>query len=243
MDFGRAFTYMFEDPDWLRKLGIGTAVMLVGVLLTPVLIGIIPLIIATGYTIDVVRNVRRRETYPLPEWEDWGGFLSRGFKLVVAMFVWALPIIVLMIPIFAGMIMMDNNGNGMEAIGVPIVVCGYCLVFLWSLFLALISPAIYVRIASTDRLSSAFELGRVWSFTRDNLGSVIVVLLLGIVVGFIAGIVGMMGLLLLFVGVLITLPAASLWQMLVTAHLYGQIGRPETGIEVAEPVVAPSPVE
>ncbi len=26
MDFGKAFTFMFEDPDWLRKLGIGTAV-------------------------------------------------------------------------------------------------------------------------------------------------------------------------------------------------------------------------
>ena len=25
MDFGKAFTFMFEDPDWLRKLGIGTS--------------------------------------------------------------------------------------------------------------------------------------------------------------------------------------------------------------------------
>ena len=30
MDFGKAFTFMFEDPDWLKKLGIGTAVGLVG---------------------------------------------------------------------------------------------------------------------------------------------------------------------------------------------------------------------
>ena len=24
MDFGKAFTYMFDDPDWLTKLAIGT---------------------------------------------------------------------------------------------------------------------------------------------------------------------------------------------------------------------------
>ncbi len=52
MDFGKAFTFMFEDPDWLRKLGIGTLVGLVGLLFSPVLIGFIPLIILFGYTLD-----------------------------------------------------------------------------------------------------------------------------------------------------------------------------------------------
>lgn len=245
MDFGKAFTYMFEDPDWLRKLGIGTALTLIGVLLAPVLIGIIPLIIVTGYSVDVVRNVRRRASYPLPEWEDWGGFLSRGFKLFVAMLVWALPIIALMIPIVISAALMDNNGrgSGMEAIGIPIMVCSYCLVILWSLFLALISPAIYVRIATTDRLSSAFELGRVWGFTRDNLGHIIIVLLLGIVAGLIASIVAPLGLVALLIGVLVTLPLASLWQTLVNAHLYGQIGRPEAEVDLIEPAPPLSTVE
>ncbi len=31
MDFGKAFTYMFQDPNWLGKLGIGTLLMLVGI--------------------------------------------------------------------------------------------------------------------------------------------------------------------------------------------------------------------
>jgi hypothetical protein len=224
MDFGKAFTYMFEDPDWLRKLGIGTAITLVGVLLTPFLIGIIPLLMVTGYTVDVVRNVMIRKERPLPEWEDWGGFLGRGFKIFIALLVWALPIIVLMIPIVISAMLLDQNGRGMEAIGVPIMICGYCLVILWSLFLALITPAIYVRVAATDRIGAAFELGRVWAFTRDNLGHIIVAVLLGIVAGMIAGIGAMLGLVALIIGVLVTIPLASLWQMLVNAHLYGQIG-------------------
>ncbi len=65
-----------------------------------------------------------------------------------------------------------------------------------------------------------------WAFTRDNLGSVIVALLLVYVVaGLIAAVVGMLGFLALIIGVLITIPLAMLWQYLVQAHLFGQIAR------------------
>ncbi|PKO21777.1 MAG: hypothetical protein CVU38_12955, partial [Chloroflexi bacterium HGW-Chloroflexi-1] len=75
MDIGKSFTYMFEDPDWLRKLGIGTLVGLIGIVFSPILIGFIPLLMLMGYTLDVVRNTMDGRQYPLPEWEDWGGFL------------------------------------------------------------------------------------------------------------------------------------------------------------------------
>ena len=45
------------------------------------------------------------------------------------------------------------------------------------------------------------------------------------VAGLIAAIVGSLGMLLLCVGFLITVPLATLWQYLVQAHLFGQIGR------------------
>ena len=48
MDFGKAFTYMFQDPQWLGKLGIGTLLMLIGIIFSPVLVGLIPIIIVTA---------------------------------------------------------------------------------------------------------------------------------------------------------------------------------------------------
>ncbi len=224
MDFGKAFTFMFEDPDWLKKLGIGTMVGFVGILLSPVLIGIVPLIMLLGYTVDVIRNVMAGREHPLPEWEDWGGFLSRGFKLCAAIFVWSLPAILLSIPLAIGGAMTDQ-GTGSEAIGITIMVCGGCLLFLWALFVTLLTPAIYVRIAATDRFSSAFEFGRMWAFTRDNIGNVIIALLLLLVVGAVASVLALLGLVALVCGVLITVPFAMLWQYLVQAHLFGQIGK------------------
>lgn len=228
MDFGKSFTFMFEDPRWIQKFAIGIIVGLVGMLLSPILIGFIPLVILLGYTVDVVRNVIDGKSFPMPEWEDWGGFFVRGLKLIVSFFVWTLPIMVVMIPLVIGASLMDADGSGQSvsrSLGLLLAICAPCLMILWGLFVALISPAIYIRLAATGRLGATFEIGRLWALTRDNLGSVIIALLLTIVAGLIASVLGSLGLLFLVIGMLVTIPAAALWQYLVQAHLFGQIGR------------------
>jgi len=56
MDFGKALTFMFQDPNWVAKLGIGILVTLAGIVFSPVLIGFVAVFVLTGYTIDVVRS-------------------------------------------------------------------------------------------------------------------------------------------------------------------------------------------
>lgn len=225
MDFGKAFTFMFEDPDWLRKLGIGTLVGLVGILFSPILIGLIPLIMLMGYSLDTLRNVMDGKEHPLPEWDDWGGFLGRGFKLCAAFFVWALPALLMVIPLSIGSALTDQtNAGGLEAVAALLIICGSCLMIVWGLFIALISPAIYVRIARTDRFSAAFEFGKLWAFTRDNLGNIIIAIVLIWVAGLIAAVIAGLGVIAIVIGLLVTIPFANLWQYLVQAHLFGQIG-------------------
>ena len=79
----------------------------------------------------------------------------------------------------------------------------------------------------SNKISSIFtrfEFGKLWALTRDNLGNVILALNLTWVGGLRAAVIGSLGLL-LCVGFLITVPLATLWQYLVQAHLFGQIGR------------------
>jgi hypothetical protein len=237
MDIGKAFAFMFSDPDWLRKLGIGTLVMLAGIIFSPVLIGLIPLIIVTGYTLDVTRNVMDGQPNPLPEWADWGGFLSRGFKLAVAFIIWALPLIVAAIPFAIGSAMTNGNSSGANAIGGLFLFCGGCLTVLWTIVLLVMSPAIYVRIARTDSISAGLDITQLWAFTRANLSNVIVALLLIIVASFIASIAAMLGVIAILIGLLVTIPLASLWQMLVQAHLFGQIGQIHNARNITAPVI------
>jgi hypothetical protein len=227
MDFGKSFVFMFQDPNWFRKLLIGTLLVLAGILFSPVLIGLIPLIIVLGWTQVTLRNVLDGQEHPMPEWNDWGDFIVRGLKLVVALLIWLLPIFILILPMIMGSALLQNqtSGSAAGAGGGVLIACASCLMLLWGIFIALISPAIYVRLAAFDRFSAAFEIGELWAFTRENIGNVILAILLLLLVSWIVvPLIGLIGLIVCLVGVLISLPFSSLWQMLVTAHLYGQIG-------------------
>lgn len=243
MDFGKSFVYMFQDPDWFPKLAIGTLLTLAGIVLSPVLIGLIPLIIVLGYSLDVLRNVLARREHPLPEWQDWSGFLARGFKLFAALLIWSLPAIILAIPLIVGSAM-ANNRNA-EAAAWTLIACGSCLTLLWVIVYYLVSPAIYVRVAAQDRFGAAFDFAEIWAFTRDNIGNIILATLLILLASvIIVPIVGLIGLVVCLVGVLVSLPFSYLWQMLFMAHLYGQIGAYGSGPfgrAVPEPAAPPPP--
>jgi hypothetical protein len=105
---------------------------------------------------------------------------------------------------------------------------------LWSIVVTLFTPAIYVRLARTERIGSAFEFGKLWAFTQRNLGDVIISILLVWLASFIAAIAGMLGFIALLVGALITIPAATLWQYLVQSHLFGQIAAKDRASNLAE---------
>ena len=226
MDFGKAFTYMFQDPNWLAKLAIGTLLILVGISLSPVLIGFVPLIIVMGYCLVALDNVRLGHEHPLPEWHDWGRFFMLGLKVFGATFIWALPMFVGFVPVLAGGVLSDSSSNsGAGGISALLIICGTCLMFLWGIFIALLTPAIYPRVAATNRFGAAFELGRIWEFTRDNLSNVIIAILLVWLASLIAAVLGSLGFMLLCIGAILTIPLASLWQYLVQAHLFGQIAK------------------
>jgi hypothetical protein len=240
MDFGKAFVFMFEDPNWVRKCGIGFLVGLAGLLLSPILIGVIAFVFLAGYCLDVTRNVIRRERYPLPEWDDWGGFFVKGLKITLAILIWSLPLLLAMAPITFGSIWMGNDtGDGAAFGGIFLLMCGLCLAVLWAIFVTVISPAIYVRLAQTGRFASAFEVGELWNFTGRNLGNIIIAVILALVAGLIASAVGGLGVLLCGVGMLVTIPAATIWQYLVTAHLFGQVGAVDRDAKLENLELAP----
>jgi hypothetical protein len=224
MDFGKSFVFMFQDPHWFRKVLIGTLLLLGAILFSWILIGLVALILVLGYAQVTLRNVLDRQEHPLPEWDAWGDFFMRGLKLFVALLIWLLPFLILIIPLSFGSALTNNQSNAGAAGGL-LIACSVCLMLLWGIFVALIAPAIYVRLAAFDRFAAAFEVGELWSFTTANIGNIILVLLLLLLVGWIAvPIIGLLGLIVCVIGVLISIPFASLWQALVTAHLFGQIG-------------------
>jgi hypothetical protein len=56
MDFGKAFTYVFEDADWVKKLGIAGLLNIIPILGT---------ILVSGWALNTTRYVIRRLEEPL----------------------------------------------------------------------------------------------------------------------------------------------------------------------------------
>lgn len=156
MDIGKAITFVTEDENWLKKVGVGTGVVLISMLLSPVLVGILGFFILSGYAIRLLQNVRDGKAQPLPEWDEWGGDLSRGFKYVIVTLVWSLAAYLMMVPMFIGGALADSGGAG-EFIGSAIMICTSCLLVLYGIFVALAAPGFTISFAQDERIGSGLK--------------------------------------------------------------------------------------
>ena len=234
MDIGKAFTFIFEDPDWLKKVAIGTGLTLVGIIFSIVLIGLIPLIIVTGYTVVLIKNVMDGVEQPLPEWDDWGDLFMRGLKLFVILLIWAIPLIIVSVGFSVPAAFLSENYD-IQALWIAISVCCGCLTFVLGIAIALIEPVITFRFARTGEFASGFEFGKIFRLLGDNIANIIITVIIAAVAGFVLVILGgIVGTILLVIGLFVTFPAAIFLAALVEAHLFGQVGREAEAKSVTE---------
>ncbi len=247
MDVGKSIRFTFEDKQWFSKVLIGSLILLVSLPLTFVLVGFLGLAIVTGYSLDVLRNVRAGSSQPLPEWRDrWGEWLIAGLKLMLIVFVWSLPLIVLNVFTGIGDSMLNLNSTLLNLSGGMMIAVASCLMLLWSIVVALVTPAIYVRLAETGELGSGFQFNAIYVWTRDRIGDVVIAVILSILLTLAVTLVaGVVGILLCGIGLILTLPASVLLSTLITVHLYAQIGpgkqrQPATSVARSAPPAAPA---
>jgi len=211
MDIGRAFTYPFEDEDWLKKIAIGGVITLIPVVN----------FIAVGYAFRTLRNLLEGRETPLPEWDDWGGDFMLGLIPALAAIVYAIPSGLL--SGIAPALTASDSGF----LGVIGFLCT-CLSVLYGLALGVILPALYLRYAKNPEFSAFFQFPEAIAFIRENLSDYIIAWLMSIVAAIAASIVGSIA---CGIGVIFT----SFLAFLVWAHLLAQVDHKAAGT-VAGPV-------
>lgn len=155
MDFGRAFSYIFDDQEWVGKLALLTLISLFAYPLSLFLIGLAGVAILFGYQVKLVYNWRLGAPHPLPRWDDIGEMLTVGAPVLVAFLVYNLPNALLTCGIvaFSGSIRGDSFAG---ATGVALVAC--CLFPLLLVYNVVIQPVLALGIArySESRDMNAF---------------------------------------------------------------------------------------
>lgn len=213
MDIGKSFAFVFEDDQWITKILIAAAILLVGILFSWVLA--IPLILAiallSGYMVEVTRRVMAGQVDGLPEWDDWGALLTDGIKFLVIGIVYALPLIIIA---FCLGVPMGIFSEDAEVLSSLLGLLLSCLTFVYAIAMSVVLPAAVAFWVADDDLGAAFRFGDVFSFTRDNLSTYLITF----VMTWVAQIIGNLGAVVCGIGWLVTVPYAYM----VMGHLYGQ---------------------
>jgi MFS family permease len=215
MDFGKAFTYVFDDKDWLKKIGIAGVIALISIVLSVIIIGIAGFILLGGWLIELIKRVIEHDPEPLPDWNDFGGYFMKGLQAFVISLVWSIPVILIsgcgnLLPVM----MQNSNDNTLATVISILTTCTACFSVIYGLFLGFVLPAALARYAATGQLGSAFRFGEVFGLVRAAPGAYVMVL----IGGFIASIIASLGLVACGIGVAFTMA----YSMAINGHLYGQ---------------------
>jgi hypothetical protein len=220
LDLGRAFRFVFDDPEWVKKILIGGLFTLLGA----VLVGVF---FVAGYGIRLIRAVAAGARDPLPDWDDLGGIFGDGAKaigvylahlLAVAVIPGMLFLVIMMAT--GGAAALGGSSRASSALGALMALLGFAawgVMMLLGFCLAVYLPSAFARLALTGRFGAAFEVGSNLAFIRRNILNYLLVLLLYFVGSFIA----QFGILLCCIGIF----PATFWAMCLAAWGLGETAR------------------
>ncbi len=234
MDLSKVFSYQFEDKQWVSKLGIGAVIFIVPILNFAM----------SGYIVGIIRNVMNDSAEILPNWDDLGKKLTDGLILFAAGLIYALPLIIIFLPIgimSAGGIISGNDnlqgiGHVFSGVGSVLLYCFLCFVIIYFLSLSVVYPAILVIFSREGTFASCFKLREALDVVSKNAGPFFTAWILYIAIalglGFVSGVIG------LFIGwipcfgfivsIVISL-GSGIYMLTVYAYLFGQVGKSAFG--------------
>jgi len=208
MEYGKAFTFAFDDEEWVMKIILGG----VFALLSPVLVGI-PFVL--GYMLELIRNVAEGRERPLPAWDELGDKFVQGLVLFVILIIVGIPLYVFGCINWAFAALADSAD--VEVLNLLVVLVSVCLGLVSAVYSALALPAFTIRYAVTRDFGATLNIGKAWGVLKANFGHYILI----IIVSCLAGLIAQAGVILCFIGVFLT----WFWAFLVQGHLYGQYYR------------------
>ena len=209
MNFGLAFSYVFKDPDWIKKIGFVALCQLIPIL---------GQIVAMGFGIEIIRRLLNNDPRPLPDF-DFGLFLGKGFQAFLVSMVYSIPMAIITLPIQILPAFANSGQNAALYNTLSIAVSCICggLGFIYGLLIAFLLPASLARLADTGSMGAALKLGEIFGIVRKAFVPYLIVVLGTLV----AGLIAPLGVIACVIGVLVT----SVYSQVVTAHLQAQAYR------------------
>jgi hypothetical protein len=157
-DLSEVMKWVFEDPEWVKKLFIGVAFLFLGAILC-----FIPMFALLGYKTRIMRQqLRAPGATPMPEWDDWGTLIVDGLKFVICSMAPAILALIMM-GLFAGATIgleMATGGTGLFG-GLGMLI-GMVVWIAFAFGLMYLTPAIEVEYLLTGSPLASLHLRALW---------------------------------------------------------------------------------
>lgn len=206
MDFGLAFSYVFKDSEWFKKVAIVA------------LCSLIPVIgpfILTGWAAKAAKNVMDGNAEnALPEL-DFGADLGKGFMITLVGLIYSLPVMILTI-VSSGLFSAAPNSD--QAVSVILYILGGCfglIGLLFGLLIAFLSAVGIANYIAKGEFGAAFRFKELFAMLKKSFVSWLLV-----VVGYLLaiGLIAPLGTVACVIGVFLT----TAYGNAVVMHLLGQ---------------------
>lgn len=206
MNFGLAFSYVFKDEEWFKKVAI------------PALCSLIPVVgpfIVSGWGLKATKNVIDGNMENALPKLDFGADLGRGFMAMLVSVIYSLPVAIL-VGIAAALFGVSSGTD--DTVNIIMMIIGGCvgllglLVAIVAMFMGVAALANFV---AKGKFGAAFNFKEVFGLLKNSFGSWLLVIVGQILaLGFIAP----LGAIACGIGALLT----TAYGTAVYSHLLGQ---------------------
>lgn len=188
MNFKNLLSFPFKDKKSGSKILIGSLLIF-----SSAIIPILPLLIVLGYIMQIAKRIIDGDgELSMPEWDQWGEYLRDGFKWLVALLLYSIPLIIIFsigyfvyFASFIGLAAFEESVNPpVWSIILPFFGMGVLFLTMFiGILLALVEfvflPAGLMHIVHTGKFSSAFHVNQWWPVMKKNfLGFLVAIIFL-----------------------------------------------------------------
>jgi hypothetical protein len=205
MEFGKAFSFQFQDPDWIKKILIAALITLI-----PLVGGLAVL----GWGFEITRRVIRQDPTPLPDFSNFGNNIVKGLQFAVISFVYLLPVILIAGCSSGVFYLIPQDSQDMATVATVVAVCINCFTLIFAILGAFLIPAAIGNFAATDQFGAAFHFKDVYNLVKAAPVAYLLVILGSALSSIIASLGG--------IACIIGAFATSAYAMTVNGHLQGQ---------------------
>lgn len=246
LDFEKALTYVFKDPQWVNKLLAGTGLIyaVIAVLLLPAIVFIfsgsaymssivflicyaVSFILSFAIAGYIAETANKRINYQnslLPDWNNFGQFIISGLKYFVGYFLYLLPVIILfLIFLFLTGMMIGSTsfytGSFNTFIFLLMTILG-ALVLMCFILITIFCPLMMTNYFKNLKTLAFVDFKGAFELLKDNIGNYFVIILLFIAMSILAQFVS--SILIITVAGIILIPFVYFYTYLVIAELCAQ---------------------